>query len=369
MGYYAILYLIPALAALGIAKVYFHYTITWKEFAAQAVGTAVVLFALFGLAGMSMTSDTQLINGIVTETDAKRQSCPQGWRDFQDSFCTEYQTRQVYSHTTCSGTGKDKVCTRHYDTEYRYIFQWEQRYFVKSSIPETFEISRVDRQGAQIPPRFAEVKVGDPVTVSRSYTNYIKGASDSLFNEGEPTDVVPIAYPRVQDYYRANRVIITGYESSNDFYTEWNRSLAEVNADVRETGANAIVVVTGAGEDFATQLARAWHSHNINDVIVVIGMSGDRVSWVDVRSWSETSLVNLEIKNEILNLGTLDPEQINNIIRDSILENFTLQPMEKFEYLAEDITPPLWAMIIAGLLLFVATPAITYLFHKNDVFK
>jgi hypothetical protein len=368
VGYYAILYLIPALVTIGIAKVYLHYSVTWKEFAVQAVGTAVVLFVLFGLAGMSVTSDTQLINGVVTATDAKRQSCPQGWQDFTDSFCTEYQTRQVYSHTTCSGSGKDRVCTRHYDTEYRYIFPWEQRYFVNSSIPEIFEISRVDRQGGQIPPRFAEVTVGDPVTVSRSYTNYIKGASDSLFNEGDSTDTIPIAYPRVQDYYRANRVIITGYESSNDFYTEWNQSLAKVNADVYRTGANVIVVVTGAGEDFATELARSWQSHNINDVIVAIGMTGERVSWVNVRSWSETSLVNLEIKNEILNLGKLDPEQINRIIRDSVLENFTLQPMEKFEYLAEEISPPLWAMIIAALLLFVATPAITYALHKNDVF-
>lgn len=367
MGFYALIFFIPALAAMAVAKLYFHWKYTWKEFALQVGGTLVVLFALFMAAGASVTHDTKLVNGVVFKIDPQQQNCPVGWRDFKDSFCTEYQTRQVYSHTTCSGTGKNKVCTRHYDTEYRYIFPWERRYFVDTDLPRTYEIDRVDRQGAVTPPRFAEIELGDPVTGSISYTNYIKGAASSLFAKENPVEPVPIAYPKVVDYYKANRVIITGYPANNELYTSWNESLAEVNAEIRKKGANAIIVVTGNSETFAESLARAWDAHNINDVIVTIGMTGDTISWVDVRSWSENSLVNVEIKNEILNLKTLDTAAINAIIQGAVLDHYELRPMEDFEYLADDIAPPTWAWILAAIILLIITPLVTYFFHRHDV--
>lgn len=367
MGFYALLFFIPALAAMAIAKLYFHWKYTWKEFALQVGGTLVVLFALFMAAGASVTHDTKLVNGIVIQLDPRQENCPVGWRDFRDDFCTEYQTRQVYSHTTCTGTGNSRTCTRHYDTEYRYIFPWERRYFVKTDLPRTYEIDRVDRQGANTPPRFAEIEVGDPVTDSVSYTNYIKGAASSLFSEEDPVEPVPIAYPRIQDYYKANRVIITGYPSDNDLYSSWNESLAEVNATIRRTGANAIVVVTSNSETFAEALARSWDAHNINDVVVTIGMNGNNIAWADVRSWSENSLVNVEIENEILDLETLDTQAINAIIQSAVLDHYELRPMEDFEYLADDIAPPTWAMVLAAIILLIVTPLVTYLFHRHDV--
>lgn len=367
MGFYAILFFIPALAAMAVAKLYFHWKYTWKEFALQVGGTLVVLFALFMAAGVSVTHDTKLVNGVVFKIDPQQQNCPVGWRDFTDDFCTEYTTRQVYSHTTCSGTGKDKVCTRHYDTEYRYIFPWERRYFVATDLPRTYEIDRVDRQGAVTPPRFAEIKLGDPVTESVSYTNYIKGAASSLFAKDKPVEPVPIAYPKVFDYYKSNRVIITGYPANNELYTRWNESLAKVNAEIRKKGANAIVVVTGNPETFAESLARAWDAHNINDVVVTIGMNGDAIAWADVRSWGKNSLVDVEIKNEILNLKTLDTQAINAIIQGAVLDHYELRPMEDFEYLANDIAPPKWAMVLAAIILLIVTPLVTYLFHRHDV--
>ena len=363
---YIFLFFIPALLVMAVTKLYFKWEYTWKEFAAQASGTLVILILVFFAGSYGQTHDTQLINGVVTKTDAQQQSCPRGWRSTHDNFCTEYRTRRVYSHTTCTGTGSDRKCTRHYDTEYKYIYDWERKYFIDSDIPKRFEILRVDRQGATTPPRFASVKIGDPVVGSYSYTNYIKSAVNSLFAE-EPVEVVPIAYPSVRDYYIANRVIFSGQSVSGDFARQWNKSFATVNANIRKTGANAIIVVTASGPEFALALAQAWEAHNINDVITVIGMSGDTVSWVDVRSWSESSLVNIEIENEILNIGSLDTQAIDAIIEKAILDNFKLQSMEKFEYLAEDIAPPMWAMILAAIVLLIVTPLITYVFHKHDV--
>jgi hypothetical protein len=367
MGLYILFFFIPALVVMAVTKLYFKWEYTWKEFAAQAGGTLLVLTLVFVAGSYGQTYDTQLINGVVTKLDAKQKSCPSGWNSMRDSFCTEYRTREVYSHTTCSGTGSDKSCTRHYDTEYNYIYDWERKYFVDSDIPQQFQIARVDRQGATTPPRFAIINIGDPVTGSYSYTNYIRAATDSLFAEEEPVEVLPIAYPGVRDYYVANRVIFSGQPVSGELFRQWNQSFAVVNANIRKTGANAIVVVTASGPEFALALAQAWEAHNINDVVTVIGMTGDTVSWVDVRSWSESSLVAVEIENEILNLKVLDTQAIDAIIEGAVLDKFKLQSMDKFEYLADDIAPPMWSMILAAMMLLIVTPLITYVFHKHDV--
>lgn len=367
---YIFLFFIPALVAMAVAKLYFHWEYTWKEFAAQVGGTLIVLATLFATGSVLQTRDTQILNGIVTELDPRQESCPTGWRDWRDDFCTEYRTRQVYSHTTCSGTGTSRTCTRHYDTEYNYIYSWERRYFIRTDIPNSYEISRVDRQGVNTPPRFAEVELGDPVAVSETYTNYIRGSSNSLFAEEESVETVPIAYPNVRDYYRVNRVIVFGYETNNEFIEDWNESLAAINGNIRETGANVIVALTARGPEFAEALARQWEAHNINDVIVVIGMddtTSKEIEWADVRSWSNSSLVNVEIENEILNLGTLDTDTINVIIEQAVTDHFELRPMEDFEYLAEDIPPPTWVMILAAIVLLIVTPFVTYMFHKHDV--
>jgi hypothetical protein len=366
--YYALLFFIPILIVAAFVKLYFKWKYTWGEFGLQVGITFAVLSVLFLSAGAFQLSDNKLVNGVVATLDADKQSCPSGWRSSRDSHCTEYRTREVYSHQTCSGTGTSRSCTNHYDTEYNYTYDWEQRYFVTSSIDTGYEINREDRQGVIVPSRFSEIQLGDPVTVSVSYSNYIKGASDSLFAEEEPVENIPIAYPSVRDYYKSNRVILINTEADSNLFREWNQSLAVVNSAVRETGGNAIIVLTDSKfSDTPEALARSWDAHNINDVVTVIGRTGDVIDWVDSRSWSNNSLVTVEIENEIMNLGTLDSSQINDIIQTSILANFDEKSMEDFAYLADDIVPPKWAFILAGIILLIITPITTFLFHKHDI--
>jgi hypothetical protein len=366
--YYALMFFIPILIVAGIVKLYFKWKYTWAEFGIQIGATFVVLAGLFLAVNAYQTSDYKIVNGVVNKLDPNKQSCPNGWRSIRDGHCTEYRTRKVYSHTTCSGTGNSKSCTRHYDTEYKYIYDWERRYFVKTDLNNTYEISRIDRQGANVPPRFAEINLGDPVSITVNYTNYIKGAADSLFAEEKPIEPSPIAYPKIRDYYKAYRVIFTGTTPDSELYVKWNESLAVVNSNIRKTGGNVIVVLTDSkNADLPEALARNWDAHNINDVVTVIGRSNNTVNWVDVRSWSDNSLVNVEIENEIMNLKTLDSVKINAILEQAMTKHFEEKPMDDFEYLADDIAPPTWAFIIAAFILLVITPLVTYVFHKHDI--
>lgn len=368
MGYYIFLFFIPTAMWILFAKLYFKHEFTFKEMAAQGAVSLFILAGLFAMGSYSQTYDTMLVNGVVTELNPEQQSCPMGWNDFTDNFCTEYTTRRVPNGQTCTTTNGRRSCTTNYKTQYNYIYPWERRYFVETDLNQTYEISRVDRQGVNTPPRFSEIVLGDPVTASVSYTNYIRGASDSLFNETLPDDELPpLAYPRVRDYYRVNRVIFSGTEASSQFHSEWNEQIAVINSNIRETGANVILVITGNDQNFAQRLAQAWEAHNINDVIVTIGVSGEMVSWVDVRSWSSNEMVNITIRDEILNLGTLDNERINAILETAITEYYDGRDMSEFEYLADDIPPPTWAIVLAFILLFVASPVATWFLSNNQI--
>jgi hypothetical protein len=326
---------------------------------------------LFMAGGYSQTYDVKFVNGEVVELEPRKESCPSGWVRFRDNHCTEYRTRQVKTGETCSGTGNNRVCTPTYTTEYNYDFDWERRYFVHADYAphtdETYEIPRIDRQGVNTPPAFAAVNIGDPTTSQRSFTNYIRAASRSLFAEEAPGEEVTLAYPSIHNQWMSNRVIVANREIRNELWQEWNADLMQLNTDIRQTGANAIIILTDSSMSFSEMLARRWEAHNINDVVVTVGMDGDSISWVDVRSWSSDSMVNIAIRDGILDLGVLDKDQINAIVKASIEDHFKLRTMEEFDYLAEEITPPVWVMVLAGIILLIVTPAITYVFHRNDV--
>lgn len=360
--YTVLLFIIPLIAWIIIAKLIFKHEFSWREMGIQAGITSVVLAILVAMGTHYQTVDYKMVNGVVTDLNARKETCNQYWSDFSDSFCTNEQTRSVRDGQTCTTVNNVRTCTPKYKTQYRSIYPWEIRYFVTTDI-SSHEISRVDNQGAVVPPRFAEIQKGDPVTQLVSYTNYIKGAADTLFNQ-KYEDVPPLAYPKIYDYYKVRRVIYFGTPSNSDDVAEWDEQLAVLNADIRKTGANVIIGVTNSTQDWAERLAQAWDAHNINDLVVVLGVNDNVIDWVDVRSWSENDIVNIQIRDEILNLNVVDKTKINDIIKSAILEHYKQQPMETFEYLAADIPPPTWMYIIAAIILLLVTPAVTYYFTR-----
>lgn len=364
--YYAALFIIPLLVWIGIAKVFLHMNFSWGEVAIQIGVTSLVILGIFAAGSASQTSDTKLVNGVVTELNPRKESCPMGWVRFQDGFCTQYRTRSVKVGESCSTVNKVRTCTPIYETEYNYDYSWEQRYFVETDINSGYEIRRVDSQGVQTPPRFSEIELGDPVTMSVRYTNYIRGASESLFNETFD-ELPPISYPSVRDYYRVSRFIVTGVEFDTATYRQWNERLAEVNSNISETGANVIIIVTGEDQDFAEMMAQAWEAHNINDIVISVGLENKEISWVDVRSWSDNSIVEVEIRDAFLNTGTLDIAKLSSKIEKSVMEGYKLKSMDDFEYLADDIPPPKWAMVLAFIVLMIISPIVTIIFNKYEV--
>jgi len=362
---YIAMFLVPTLAWIAFQKLWFHHKFTWGEIGVQAFASALVLAGLFMAGNASQVYDEKFVSGAVTELNPQREECPSGWRDWRDDFCTEYRTRQVRDGQTCTTDSKGKqTCVTKYKTQYNYIYDWEQRYFVASDIPSDYEIARVDRQGATTPPRFSEIEIGDPATALVSYTNYIKAASDSLFSKDAFEDLI-VEYPEVYDYYRANRLLVDGAVTVDE--PAWNDMLMELNTRVRATGANVILVFTDRNSTYSEMLAWAWEAHNINDVVVTVGVADGVVAWADTRSWSKESLVNVAIRDAIIAQKELDIAAFDAIFTTAVTDHFKLKSMDEFEYLKDDISPPGWAMVLAFIFLLIVTPVASWLFYKHDV--
>lgn len=362
-----LLLIVPVIVWIAFAKYWMKHTFSVKEMIAQSILSVVVIGGLLLTSDMIQMGSTKLVNGEVTETRPVRKACPYGWVTFTDSHCTNYITRVVKIGETCSTDSKgNRSCTNIYQTEYAYIYPWERRYFVDTDLNHVFEINRTDAQGAITPPRFAEIHVGDPVTLPVYYRNYIRAAADTLFKT-EKLEKLSLTYPKVFDYYRVNRVIYDDVSSTTPELMAWNRRVSELNRDIRSTGANVIIVVTSKPESYAEQLAFTWDGYNINDLVVVIGVGDDgrSIAWTDVRSWSQQSLVNIRLKDAINELGTLDPEKINAQIRDIVSADYRLQDIEAFSYLKHDISLPTTTIVLALLMIFVFTPLITLWFARR----
>src|SRR5690606_20197979 len=301
-----------------------------------AVGAAiqVLLIVAVILAGGSGGLDTQLLNGTVTAKYREKVSCE-------------------HSYQVCSGSGNNQTCTTFYD--HPYDFDW----VVESEVGST-RIERVDRQGKTEPLRWSRVQIGEPFTAEELYYNFSKASSTTLFGKKADTE---FDYPEVFDYYRVNRVV--KYSGNYNPEPALNEALNKYNAALGPTKrVNIVVVFYGGDSSVAHRIQRAMLGGKINDVTVAVNAQHDgTVNHVHVYSWSQDPLVNVAIRDSILDLGIIESEKMAALIADNVRKHYVHRPIAEFEYLREDADLPWWALVllfVVGLTWPVAWVFITY---------
>lgn len=337
-----------------IAKYFFHREYEWKEMGINAI-IAVLVTAIVYYAGTSIGyRDTELLSGYVKEKS-------QEWTSCEHSYSCNCR-----SVTSCSGSGKSRSCStsRVCDTCYEHSNDWD--WVVKSTVGN-FYISRVDRRGTVEPPRFTKVVIGEPAVREHGYENYIKAAPDSLFYHDEKLlefykMKIP-RYPEPYDYYNINRVLnYTGADVGN-----WNGIISEA---LKTMGAskqvNIVVVLTTEPLNFSDALIYSWKGGKKNDVIMVYGLEGNTVSW-----FQSYSLGN-GIGNQELHV-TLRNEAIGKNISDALLvgqiktidKMFNRTSMEQFEYLKDQVEPPVWVIVLSLIFGLGTSIGLAYYFTRN----
>lgn len=349
MIYLAIL-IIPLLIPF-IAKLLFHNKICWKELGINALVVVLFVTICYMAGAYSQAWDNEIWNGEVTTKKSVRVSC-------EHSYSCRCRT------VSC---GKD-CTTTHCDTCYEHFYDINWNLY--TSIGETITINRINRQGTQEPPRFTKATTGDPVAIKKSYLNYIKAAPDSLFNFDKILDgTYPVpTYPLgIYDYHYVNRVIPVGVDIPD--IDKWNYGLAKIlNKLGPSREANIILIFTKHDPKFYFALRNKWLGGKKNDVVVVIGTSQyPKIDWVEVMSWTNNELYKIQLRDDLLSLGSID-FKILDTINTHTIKDFKRRDMTEFDYLKDEIEPPTWLLILTFILGTGISLGLAWFFHRNNTF-
>lgn len=362
--FYLILFVPVLIAAIAWWK--FNHTFVWQEAVVQVVVVSAIIAGVWFAGSYSQTHDTEIWNGAITKKV----------RD-HGHYLRSYQCN---CYTSCSGSGDSRSCHQVCQTCYedRYTVDWH----VKTTVGD-IQLQYFDRGSRRVynepdPPQYTNAYVGEPCSTEESYTNYIKAVPESLFNEADTEQLAQFAdlippYPRVHSYYKVMRVLTPGIDNIDT--TAWNDALNEKQKLLGGSKQVNIIlaIVNTTDQTYRYALERAWLGGKKNDVIVIIGASNyPTIDWVDTITLGQNagnSLMTVRMRDSIMSHKTLeDHVAVVDTINDIIFEHFDRKPMADYEYLKDEIDPPLWIIIAAFILAFVLSIAGAVYFHRNDVF-
>lgn len=379
MNYVFLLLLVFPIIWLIGAKYVLRHTFNWIEFSISVVLVVGITAAFYFTGKHSMVADTEIWNGQVMKKYQRTESCPSGWRDSTDSFCSEYKTRIVPDGMTCTtNSNGHQTCTPKFKTQYKYIYDWERRWYVLDSFT-THEITRVDDRGTKEPKRWTVAYVGEPASTSRGYVNYVQAVPESLFNNSKglshDADIPP--YPdKIRDYYRATHVITYKASIPQPLLKSLEKEIGNILKVAGPTyQANVILIVTNENDPMIRfSFERKWAGGNKNDIVVFLGVekASMSVTWVDVMTWAKNynnELFQVKLRDDIK--STVDhltqPEELANTILTNVRSYYDRPEMTDFEYLEARIQPPVWVMWILVLFSVLGPILLTVVFHKNEL--
>jgi hypothetical protein len=323
--------------------------------------SAVIISTAFFIGKGSRTMDTEVWNGTITQKER-----------IQGTYEEAYS---CHCRQSCSGSGKNRSCQEVCDTCYRthYTVTWKA-----NSTLGTFQIDHEDSTSRLVymtpdPGLYTRTTLGEPCAETHGYTNYIKAVPESLFRPSSESMRLQFAkmipsYP--QSFYgiwRLDRVIPVGVKVPN--VADWNRKLADV---LRELGpkkqANAIIVlVNTTNPDYAFALRDAWIGGKKNDIVVIIGVTQfpQKADWVRVLAMTDNEMFRVKLRDDLMALDTLTPDNVVNALRTDTLALFKRKPMKDFEYLDSEIDPPLWVNVTTAIVDLLAYVGFWVFVYRN----
>lgn len=332
--------------------------ITWKETLIMMGVTSTIAIIFYFSGRYIETRDVNIVSGEVVKKYVETRECYTNCGCCRNSY-------SCHCRTVCHGSGRNRSCSTYCDTCYEY--DWENYYHVKANI-SNYEIDVIDDQGVKVPPRYAEVKIGDPVADISSCTNYVKGAANSLFHKDSLTskyNKFPDYPNKLYDYYKVDRAVNLDVNINNMKYL--NDSIANVNKVVgfKKRGNVINIFAKNVEPDYIHALQANWKGAKKNDIVVLTHITDyPKYDWVRIFSWSKNELFNVQLRDELNDHQIVDDEYFNIILKIS-MEQFQRREMKEFEYLKYEINPPTWIMWLA-IIIIIATLTFMTIIFKDD---
>ena len=341
MATLAFLLILPLLLPI-LAKRYYGHEITWLEMGLNMFIAAAIVSGGWFLGRYAEMADVQFVNGEVTRKYSKNVPCEHSYK----CRCTETCTTRSDGSKSCSET-----CDTCYD--HSHDVDW----LVEGNVGSV-KIDRVDRQGVNDPAWWTRAIIGEPMAIRERYINYVKGAKQSLFKTvaevtlaKEYQSLIPNYPENIVDYYRLDRFVPVGVPVPNA--AQWNAGISNRLKSLGPTKQVNLVVVTSAQAQrgYGTALRSHWLNGKKNDVVVVLGAPAyPAVAWADVIAWTDNEHFKVSLRDKLQDLGDMsNPEAVLDIVQESIVRDYVRKPMQDYEYLASEIEPPMWVIVLLAL--------------------
>lgn len=298
------------------------------------------------------------------------------------------------TETTCTGSGKDEVCTSHQVCDVYHGPSWTL--YTKTG----YSLSISAAQYANIKNRFgtsekqtASMQIGQcsgdgrqyeviwsgntatriPCSYKVSYINYVKAVESIYKTKGQrPYKVCP--YPEIQSTPYGD-IGITRVMGDNPPNLKWAVTVDSLlDQELTWLGpkrqCNVLIYLTKHPQEFYGSLKEQWVNGKKNDIIIIIGGKIEHPEWVRVMDWAETANFEINLRDNIMdNPAIVDPFKFVKIITttiDSPTCGFVRKPMEKSRYLLSEVHLQWWAWVLVfSLLIIIISPLVTFMFTNE----
>jgi hypothetical protein len=346
-----------------IAKLIWPHEIKFKEVAVTVLASTFVLTSIYFLGRAGMTWDHEIWNGKITSKERKH-----------GHYLQSYSCN---CRSVCTGSGQNQTCSTTCDTCYedRYTVTWTAFSTIGDFRIEHFDSGSKRVYQSPDPKRYSIIEKGDPCSTSNSFINYVKAVPESLFHANplmvkQFQNFIPVYPGDVYDFYHVDRVLAVNVPVPE--LDVWNRELSK---SLRELGpskqANAIIVFVNTNDpNYQYALESAWIGGKKNDIILIMGVtSWPKIDWVAVSSWSKAEIFKVQLRDDIMALGEVKRDEILKLLEDHTWKSFKRRQMKEFEYLANEIEPPMWVIILALLFGIGISVGASFYFYHNDPFE
>lgn len=341
-----------------IAKRIWHTTINWTEMTIQIFGVVFLVSIVWAIGTYSATRDVEIWNGEIISKDR-----------IHDHYLRSYDCN-------CStDSNGNRSCSTCYED--RYTVEWKAESTVGRIV-----FNKLDRSSKRVyltpdPLVYVNCKVGEPASLEHSYTNYVRAAPDSLFNNRDAiskyADKVP-QYPRVHNFYKITRVLTVDANIPANIRDEINTGL---NERLKTLGGalelNVVVIITGIDDpSYRFAVENAWIGGKKNDAVVFIGVDEQlNITWADVMTFAlnkGNELFHVRLRDALKETGTVkNTFGVVDVIANAAVADFARVSMKDFEYLKDDVNPPTWVIFLSIFFAIGGSIGLSVLFHYKEV--
>lgn len=364
--------LIPLIGAFILLRWYKH-TLTWWEVAIPSIVCFFFILIFKFTVEKIQVDDTEYQGSTVVEA-------------------RYYEYWETYVRRTCYRSVKVGKVTTSVPYDCSYCDETPARWTIVNSLGEEYRISQeyynrlIDLWKAT--PQFVELnrdinyhfgcgKDGDmyrirwnkdPLTAksttsSHSYENRVQAAHSAFdfldVKEEDKKTYKLFDYPKVDGWYQETVLGLDSIPSmSKNKIALFKQMSSYLNGELgpRKHARIYFLFFTSPDQIAASMQEAYWDGGNDNELVICIGIDPktQNIRWVKPFSWTPNRRVLPDIREEIMNIGTLDPMRICRAVEGVVVREYKRKDFKEFSYLT--VEPPTWAFWVTA----VVTALITF---------